>query len=122
MEKDGEEVVETGVIPSHVDLNLALEAEGATMDPYNTGLTVDLRVQEQFLEGLVFANENTSEISPRLAESYNISEDGLVYTFKLREDVIFHNGDQLRASMLSSHICVPKKVPRWQNSHLKLWM
>jgi peptide/nickel transport system substrate-binding protein len=34
---------------------------------------------------------------PELAESYEVSDDGLQYTFKLRPDVTFHNGDELTA-------------------------
>ena len=34
---------------------------------------------------------------PELAESYDVSDDGLQYTFKLRPDVTFHNGDELTA-------------------------
>ncbi|MCX6043242.1 MAG: ABC transporter substrate-binding protein, partial [Caldilinea sp.] len=34
---------------------------------------------------------------PELAESYEISEDGLTYTFKLRPNVTFHNGDPFSA-------------------------
>jgi ABC-type transport system substrate-binding protein len=34
---------------------------------------------------------------PELAESYEVSDDGLQYTFKLRSDVTFHNGDELTA-------------------------
>lgn len=43
----------------------------------------------QFDEGL--------NVVPDLAESWDISEDGLVYTFNLREGLKFHNGDPLVA-------------------------
>jgi len=36
-------------------------------------------------------------ISPHLAEKWDVSDDGLTYTFHLREGVKFHNGDELTA-------------------------
>jgi len=42
-------------------------------------------------EGLLKPNDK-GEVYPAIAESYEISGDGLTYTFKLREGVKFHNG------------------------------
>lgn len=47
-------------------------------------------------EGLVRLNED-GEIEPLLAESWDISDDGLEYTFHLREDVTFHDGSEFTA-------------------------
>lgn len=44
---------------------------------------------------VTFPDEDASEILPMLAESWEISEDGLTYTFTLREDVTFWNGDDI---------------------------
>ena len=46
---------------------------------------------------LVARDPATDEIVPYLAESWTTSEDGLTWDFKLREDVIFHNGAPLTA-------------------------
>jgi peptide/nickel transport system substrate-binding protein len=46
---------------------------------------------------LVFPNAEGG-IDPALAETWQVSDDGLVYTFKLRQDVKFHNGSPLKAS------------------------
>lgn len=48
-------------------------------------------------ESLVHYNTVTSEIEPRLAKSWELSKDGKTYTFKLRDDVYFHNGEKLTA-------------------------
>ncbi|WP_373084055.1 ABC transporter substrate-binding protein [Sneathiella sp.] len=36
-------------------------------------------------------------LTPQIAKSYEESEDGLTYTFKIRDDVFFHNGAKLTA-------------------------
>lgn len=48
------------------------------------------------VEGLVGYAEN-GEVKPLLAKSFEVSADGLTYTFKLRNDVTFHNGKALTA-------------------------
>ncbi|GHD23191.1 ABC transporter substrate-binding protein [Tianweitania populi] len=48
------------------------------------------------VEGLV-GYTNSGEVKPLLAQSFETSEDGLTYTFKLRDGVKFHNGKVLTA-------------------------
>ena len=50
----------------------------------------------QMWDSLVWVNEE-GEVEPALAESYEISEDGTEYTFHLRDDVVFHNGEPFNA-------------------------
>jgi len=44
-----------------------------------------------------FPDTDASSIEPSLASSWTVSDDGLVYTFTLRDDVTFSNGDPLTA-------------------------
>ncbi len=53
-------------------------------------------VIRNMFDGLV-TRTHDGKVVPELAESWDISEDGLTYTFKLRDGVYFHNGDQLDA-------------------------
>ncbi|MBN2471295.1 MAG: ABC transporter substrate-binding protein [Anaerolineae bacterium] len=46
---------------------------------------------------ITFPTDSVSEIVPNLAADWDISDDGLVYTFMLRDDVVFSNGDALSA-------------------------
>lgn len=58
-------------------------------------------------QGMVYESlvENTeSGIKPLLAESWEISEDGKVYTFHLRKDVKFHDGEPFNAEAVKENI------------------
>ncbi|NED95714.1 peptide ABC transporter substrate-binding protein [Phytoactinopolyspora alkaliphila] len=49
------------------------------------------------LEGLVSQNEEGTDVVPAVAERWDVSEDGLTYTFHLREDARWSNGDPVTA-------------------------
>lgn len=63
-----------------------------SLSPEDTGETVQWVPISNIFEGLYMVNE-MYELEPVLADSYEPSEDGLTYTFKLKTDVTFHNGD-----------------------------
>ncbi len=54
-------------------------------------------MNNQFYNRLVRKNFETGAIEPELAKSWEVSADNLSYTFKLRDDVYFHNGDKMTA-------------------------
>jgi len=68
-----------------------------------------LRVIDQIYETLVSLKAGTTELEPGLAESWEISEDGLSYTFKLREGVEFHDGEPFNAEAVCTNF------DRWYN-------
>jgi peptide/nickel transport system substrate-binding protein len=77
-------------------LRVGLSADPAELDPHKTSLTAAWHVLEHIYEGLVTTNAALEPV-PVLAEEWEISEDGLTYTFKLRQGVTFHNGREFVA-------------------------
>lgn len=77
-------------------LRLAFSADPAGMDPALGPSGMSHVVIEQIYSTLMSLDPDAQPY-PDLAESYEISDDGMQYTFKLREGVTFHNGDELTA-------------------------
>lgn len=76
-------------------LRLLLRLDANQFDPAVTTDTTGVVTGAQVYEGLV---ENfRGEISPALAESWEVSDDQLTYTFDLRDGVVFHSGKEMTA-------------------------
>ncbi|RUS66910.1 Glutathione-binding protein GsiB [Saezia sanguinis] len=82
---------------------LAIGQQPETLDPYNTNTTLTQAVTKSFYEGL-FQFDKDLNVKPVLAESYTVSDDGLVYTFKLRAGVKFHDGTEFNAEAVKVNI------------------
>ncbi len=63
-----------------------------TLDPAYVRRFEDFLAIEQLYNGLVTLDDS-SKIIPAIAKSWNISEDGLTYTFTLRKDVFFNKSE-----------------------------
>ena len=72
-------------------------AEPKSLDPHAVTAVNDFRILMNLYDGLVRYRDGTLEVEPALAESWTISDDGTVYTFKLREGIAFHDGTALDA-------------------------
>ena len=72
-------------------------AEPASLDPHVSTAANDFRIAVNIYDGLVRNKPGTLEIEPALATDWTISEDGLEYTFNLREGVTFHDGTPFNA-------------------------
>lgn len=71
--------------------------EPDTLDIYKSSFSISSLVTWN-LGGALVAKDADGQIVPFLAKSWDISDDGLVYTFNLRDDVKFHNGDPFTAN------------------------
>src|SRR5690606_5337539 len=65
-------------------------ADPEHLDPCRSPTTATRRVLINVYEGLTTLDGETAEVIPALATSWDISDDGLTYTFHLREGVLFH--------------------------------
>ena len=72
-------------------------SDPTNLDPAFASDGETFRVLRQVYETLLFNEQGGTEAVPGLAESYEASEDGLEYTFELRDGVTFHDGTEFNA-------------------------
>lgn len=73
-------------------LTVGTNEEPDTLNPYLTQLVAGSDITTGIFDTLV-RYDSTQALIPALATEYSISDDGLTYTFTLRDGVTFHNGD-----------------------------
>lgn len=95
-------------VPS-AEFVFANAAAAPTLDPATVNILETSRIAAQILEGLVSADPSTGEAVPALASSWRRSEDGLSYTFALRDGVRFHDGTDLDAAAVCANF------ERWED-------
>jgi oligopeptide transport system substrate-binding protein len=79
------------------DLTVALDAEPQSLDPaFMTGVG-EGRIAAALFEGLTRLHPETLEVLPGVAHRHEISADGLTWTFHLREDAAWSDGNPLSA-------------------------
>ncbi|HET8986109.1 MAG TPA: ABC transporter substrate-binding protein, partial [Trueperaceae bacterium] len=78
-------------------LMAGMQTDPVGLDPHITNATATRNMLENVYDTLV-AFDSSLRIVPALAESWTVSDDGLVWTFDLRDGVTFHDGDALQAS------------------------
>ncbi|MFT3783967.1 MAG: peptide ABC transporter substrate-binding protein [Nibricoccus sp.] len=72
-------------------------AEPRDLDPHLVIAYTDYNILVSLFEGLTVIDEATSQPLPGMAERWDISDDGLVYTFHLRKDAKWSNGTPVTA-------------------------
>jgi oligopeptide transport system substrate-binding protein len=82
-------------LPQHFIFNNGLEPE--TLDIHTMTGIAEFRIADALFEGLTTRDPKTLEIRPGVAESWEVSEDQLVYTFRLRGDARWSDGKALTA-------------------------
>ena len=70
------------------------------LDPHVTTMNSNMRIIYMLYDGLCQFGQDASTVDPMLAKSWEVSEDGLTWTFYLREDVKFEDGTHLDSSVV----------------------
>ena len=78
------------------NLRVGLSEDPPNMDPHQSVAAVDRQVFQNLYDKLVDINQDL-EIVPMLATSWTISNGGRTYTFRLRPNVVFHDGTPFNA-------------------------
>ena len=104
----GAAAVGAGAAPSSAEAGgtfiWGMSSEMNILDPHATCSWYTTNAIHNMFEGLVMLDltkpeETRAKLKPALAESWTISDDGLVYTFKLRQGVKFHDGTDFNADV-----------------------
>ncbi|MCZ0963696.1 ABC transporter substrate-binding protein [Paracoccus benzoatiresistens] len=78
-------------------ITITYKDDVATLDPAIGYDWQNWSMIKSLFDGLMDYVPGTTELRPGLAESYEVSEDGTVFTFTLRQGVTFHNGREMTA-------------------------
>lgn len=89
----------TGEADPNATLTVRLSLEPSNLDIRHTsGAALEQALVDNVYQGLVTRNgDENNAIVPALATEWNVSPDGLTYTFTLRQGVTFHDGSALTA-------------------------
>ncbi len=90
-------VITLSYTPSQADCVIAIESECTTLDPHLMRWTHEHRIGRALFEGLSETDPETMRPGPGVAHRWEVSPDGLVYTFHLRDDARWSNGDPVTA-------------------------
>lgn len=78
-------------------ITITYKDDVATLDPAIGYDWQNWSMIKSLFDGLMDYVPGTTELRPGLAESYEVSENGTVFTFTLRQGVTFHNGREMTA-------------------------
>ena len=87
----------TADVSEETILEFGLSGNPDTLDPHTTSGTLTFQTIRSFYDTLV-EPDRSGVLVPALAESWDVSADGLTWAFSLRSGVFFHNGDRMTSA------------------------
>ncbi len=81
---------------AEVVYNRGNSADPESLDPHKTSTVYEAHILRDLFEGLVMQDQK-ADVIPGAAESWTVSDDGLVYTFKLRSGAVWSDGSPVTA-------------------------
>src|SRR5712691_3000637 len=84
-------------------IRIGMDADTTTMHPHRSTAAVDRQVYNNVYSKLVDIDARFG-IVPQLAQSWEIKNGGLVYVFKLRRGVSFHDGTDFNAEIVKWNV------------------
>ncbi len=85
------------------DVTIAVASNFTTLDPYDANDTLSQAVAKSFYQGL-FGFDKAMKLENVLADSYQASPDGLIYTIKLKGGVKFQDGTPFNAEAVKANL------------------
>lgn len=111
-QKDEEQEVEMNL------LTISVSQEFGTIDPHRGTDYAEAMAMVNLYDALIFPDEN-GEMQPKIAESWEISDDGTSYTFNLKQDIMFHDGSYVNADDVVFSI---NRALKLQEGYSWLWL
>lgn len=89
-------------------LTWGVTTEPVCFDPHRSNQQAAFFVERNYIDSLI-AKRADGTFAPWLATEWSVSPDGREYTYKLREDIVFHDGDKLDAVAVKANFDFVKK-------------
>src|SRR5579872_3656840 len=87
----------SSTLASDQTLKFPILGDFGTLDPAQLNAETDSEVAQNFYDGLLKFDNNLNIVPDIASAMPTVSSDGLTYTFTLRKDVTFSNGDKVTA-------------------------
>jgi peptide/nickel transport system substrate-binding protein len=94
----------TGDSQSGGTLRIVWAVDVSLFDPATSGRGLARGMMSPVLQGLTQINPDTGAIEPLLATDWEVSDDGLTWTFHLQEGVVFHDGTPFNADTVVANV------------------